>query len=54
MALTDKQKLFADEYLIDLNATSVYKVVYKNCIIMKQRTEIIQGEYSCARKPMFR
>ncbi len=30
MALTDKQKLFADEYLIDLNATRAYKSVYKN------------------------
>jgi phage terminase small subunit len=29
--LTDKQKLFADEYLIDLNATRAYKAVYKNC-----------------------
>lgn len=28
--LTDKQKLFADEYLIDLNATRAYKAVYKN------------------------
>lgn len=31
MALTNKQKLFADEYLIDLNATRAYKAVYKNC-----------------------
>jgi phage terminase small subunit len=30
MALTDKQKLFADEYLIDLNATRAYKVAYPN------------------------
>lgn len=29
MALTNKQKLFADEYLIDLNATRAYKAVYK-------------------------
>jgi len=29
--LTDKQKLFADEYLIDLNATRAYKEVYKSC-----------------------
>jgi len=29
--LTDKQKLFADEYLIDLNATRAYKAVYKSC-----------------------
>ncbi|MDF2906826.1 MAG: terminase small subunit [Herbinix sp.] len=28
--LTDKQKLFADEYLIDLNATRAYRAVYKN------------------------
>ena len=31
MALTEKQKLFADEYLIDLNATRSYKEVYKSC-----------------------
>jgi phage terminase small subunit len=31
MALTDKQKLFADEYLIDLNVTRAYKAVYKSC-----------------------
>jgi len=31
MALTVKQKLFADEYLTDLNATRAYKAVYKNC-----------------------
>lgn len=30
MALTDKQKLFADEYLIDLNATRAYRVAYPN------------------------
>lgn len=28
MALTAKQKRFADEYLIDLNATRAYKVAY--------------------------
>lgn len=28
MALTPKQKIFADEYLIDLNATRAYKVAY--------------------------
>lgn len=28
--LTEKQKRFADEYLIDLNATRAYKAVYKN------------------------
>lgn len=31
MALTEKQKRFADEYLIDLNATRAYKVAYPNC-----------------------
>ena len=30
MALTAKQKIFADEYLIDLNATRAYKVAYPN------------------------
>lgn len=28
--MTEKQKLFADEYLIDLNATRAYRTVYKN------------------------
>lgn len=28
MALTPKQKIFVDEYLIDLNATRAYKVAY--------------------------
>ena len=28
MALTEKQKLFCDEYLIDLNATRAYKAAY--------------------------
>ena len=28
MALTPKQKIFADEYLIDLNATRAYKMAY--------------------------
>ena len=27
--MTEKQKLFADEYLIDLNATRAYRAVYK-------------------------
>lgn len=30
MKLTKKQKLFCDEYLIDLNATRAYKAAYKN------------------------
>lgn len=28
--MTEKQKMFADEYLIDLNATRAYRAVYKN------------------------
>lgn len=28
--MTDKQKIFADEYLIDLNATRAYRVAYPN------------------------
>lgn len=31
MKLTEKQRLFCDEYLIDLNATRAYKVVFKSC-----------------------
>lgn len=31
MALTEKQKRFADEYLIDLNATRAYKAAYTTC-----------------------
>ncbi|MCB6475588.1 terminase small subunit [Emergencia timonensis] len=30
MALTEKQKIFADEYLIDLNATRAYKAAYQS------------------------
>lgn len=29
--MTEAQKRFCDEYLIDLNATRAYKVAYKNC-----------------------
>lgn len=29
--MTEKQKLFADEYLIDLNATRAYRKAYPNC-----------------------
>lgn len=29
--ITDKQKQFCNEYLIDLNATRAYKAVYKSC-----------------------
>lgn len=28
--ITEKQKIFADEYLIDLNATRAYKAAYPN------------------------
>ena len=31
LALTQKQKAFVDEYLIDLNATRAYKAAYKAC-----------------------
>ncbi|MFR0814364.1 MAG: terminase small subunit [Enterococcus casseliflavus] len=30
MAMTDKQRIFADEYLKDLNGTRAYKVAYPN------------------------
>lgn len=39
--LTEKQKRFADEYLIDLNATRAYKAVYKN--IKKDETARVNG-----------
>lgn len=29
--MTQKQKMFCDEYLIDLNATRAYLAIYKNC-----------------------
>lgn len=29
--MTDKQKRFADEYLVDCNATRAYKAAYPNC-----------------------
>lgn len=29
--MTEKQKRFADEYLIDLNATRAYRAAYPNC-----------------------
>lgn len=29
--MTEKQKMFCDEYLIDLNATRAYKSAYPNC-----------------------
>ena len=39
--MTEKQKLFADEYLIDLNATRAYKAVYKSC--KKDETARVNG-----------
>ena len=30
--MTEKQKIFANEYLIDLNATRAYKAAYPNCV----------------------
>lgn len=39
--LTEKQKRFADEYLIDLNATRAYKAVYKN--VKKDETASVNG-----------
>lgn len=39
--LTPKQKLFADEYLIDLNATRAYKAAYKS--IKKDETARTNG-----------
>ena len=36
MALTEKQKRFCDEYLIDLNATRAYMVAYPN--VKKENT----------------
>lgn len=38
--MTKKQKIFADEYLIDLNATRAYKVAYPS---VKQDVEKCQG-----------
>lgn len=39
--MTNKQRLFADEYLIDLNATRAYKAVYKTCT--KDETARVNG-----------
>lgn len=41
MALTPKQKIFADEYLIDLNATRAYKVAYPN--VKKDESARVNG-----------
>ena len=39
--MTDAQKRFCDEYLIDLNATKAYKVAYPNC--KKDETACVNG-----------
>ncbi|UYO62979.1 terminase small subunit [Acetobacterium wieringae] len=39
--MTEKQKRFADEYLIDLNATRAYKVAYPN--IKNDETARVNG-----------
>ena len=39
--MTEKQKIFADEYLIDLNATRAYKVAYPN--VKKDETASAAG-----------
>ena len=41
MKLTEKQKRFADEYLIDLNATRAYKAAYTSC--KKEETARVNG-----------
>lgn len=41
MALTEKQKIFADEYLIDLNATRAYKVAYPR--VKKDEVAAVNG-----------
>ncbi|KAE9633727.1 terminase small subunit [Defluviitalea raffinosedens] len=41
MKLTPKQKLFVDEYLVDLNATRAYKEVYKN--VKNDETAAVNG-----------
>ena len=39
--MTEKQKIFADEYLIDLNATRAYRVAYPN--VKKDETAAVNG-----------
>ena len=39
--MTEKQKIFADEYLIDLNATRAYKVAYPK--VKKDKTAAQAG-----------
>ena len=39
--MTKKQKIFADEYLIDLNATRAYRVAYPS--VKKDETAAVNG-----------
>ncbi len=39
--MTEKQKVFADEYLIDLNATRAYRVAYPS--VKKDETAAVNG-----------
>ena len=39
--MTEKQKIFADEYLIDLNATRAYRVAYPS--VKKEQTAAVNG-----------
>lgn len=41
MKLTPKQKIFCDEYLVDLNATRAYKAAYKS--VKKDETAAVNG-----------
>lgn len=41
MALTEKQKKFVEEYLIDLNATRAYRVAYPS--VKKEETAAVNG-----------
>lgn len=41
MALTEKQKIFADEYLVDLNATRAYRTAYPT--VKKDETAAAAG-----------
>ena len=39
--MTEKQKIFADEYLVDLNATRAYRVAYPS--VKKEQTASVNG-----------
>ena len=41
LTITEKQKAFVEEYLVDLNATRAYKAVYKSC--KKDETARVNG-----------